>query len=71
MMALRDSALYSSWALHFMTTFTIIAAAIVAVGGKLFQFSDKAIIFIYYFLCASVSYSFVNMSIHTPSKNSP
>jgi len=51
MMALRDSALYASWAFHFVTTFTIIAALIVAVGGKLFQYSDKGLIFLYYAAC--------------------
>ena len=51
MMALTDSALYASWAFHFATTFTIIAGLMVAVGGpKLFQHSDKGIIFLYYLL---------------------
>jgi hypothetical protein len=54
MMALQDSALYASWAFHFATTFTIIAGLIVAVGGKLFQYSDKGLIFLYYLLCACV-----------------
>lgn len=54
MMSLQDSALYASWAFHFGTTFLIIAGLIVAVGGKLFQYSDKALIFLYYLLCTYV-----------------
>lgn len=58
MMSLQDSALYASWAFHFGSTFLIIAGLIVAVGGKLFQYSDKTLIFLYYLLCTYLRFVF-------------
>ena len=71
MMALKDSALYAAWAFHFATTFTIIAALIVAVGaGKLFQYSDKGLIFVYYelFFLSTMAFAFWMSTFFSKSK---
>jgi ABC-type multidrug transport system ATPase subunit len=70
MMALTDSALYASWAFHFATTFTIIAALMVLVGGKLFMYSDKGLVFVYFllFFCATTSFAFWMSTFFSKSK---
>jgi ABC-type multidrug transport system ATPase subunit len=70
MMALTDSALYASWVFHFATTFTIIAALIVLVGGKLFQHSDKGLVFAFFllFFFATMAFAFWISTFFSKSK---
>ncbi|EWM26310.1 atp-binding cassette superfamily [Nannochloropsis gaditana] len=70
MMALTDSALYASWVFHFATTFTIIAALIVLVGGKLFQHSDKGLVFAFFllFFFATMAFAFWMSTFFSKSK---
>ena len=70
MMALTDSALYASWVFHFATTFTIIAALMVLVGGKLFMYSDKGLVFAYFllFFFATTAFAFWMSTFFSKSK---
>jgi len=70
MMALTDSALYASWAFHFATTFTVIAALMVLVGGKLFMYSDKGLVFAFFlfFFFATMAFAFWMSTFFSKSK---
>lgn len=70
-MALKDSALFVSWAFHFLTTFTMIAGGIILVGGPtLFQHSELIFIFFYYliFFYSTVAFAFWMSTFFSKSK---